>query len=316
MTHADILTFAERKVNLHRDAVSKYRAQVAHLHDELATYIGRNQNYDLKDIINFGSVAKGTALSTISDMDVAVYVRKGEVPTDPKGLLEWMASRLREVYPTMAPDQFRVQSHSVRVSYKGSGLDLDVVPILYTGLTQGRGHLLTKETGQFLLTSVPLHLEFIRKRKERIPNHFAQVIRLLKWWVQEQGKVDANFRLKSFLVELIVASLTDRGLIDVSNYPLSLQQVFAYIVKNQLGEVIVFSDFNTPPPKVSSAEVRIYDPVNSENNVAENYTRIDLERIVERAREALDALSEAHHSDTRGRAIELWQTVLGPSFGL
>ena len=34
-----------------------------------------------------------------------------------------------------------------------------------------------------MLTSIPMHLEFIRKRKKAQPDDFAHVVRLVKWWV-------------------------------------------------------------------------------------------------------------------------------------
>jgi tRNA nucleotidyltransferase (CCA-adding enzyme) len=282
----------------------------------LGSYISNNPDYDLIKMLNSGSVAKGTALRTINDMDVAVYVRRARAPVDERRLLEWLAARLREVYPTMAPDQFRVSEHCVRVSFHGSGLDVDVVPVLYEGEPGERGYLVTKETGRWVMTSIPLHLEFVRVRKERHPQHFAQVVRLLKWWVRERSKIDPAFRLKSFIVELLVAHQSDNGL-DLSDYPIALELIFSSIVRSGLRERIFFEDNYTRsalPPRHSD-DVEIYDPVNPENNVAISYTIEDRDRIVEGARDAFDAITGAHYATTRARAVDLWQTVLGPKFG-
>ena len=60
--------------------------------------------------------------------------------------------------------------------------------------------------------------------------------------------------------------------------------------------------------------MQIYDPVNPQNNVASNYSDMDRKAIVDAAYDGLDALTEAHHSDTKGRAVNRWKDVLGPSF--
>ena len=62
--------------------------------------------------------------------------------------------------------------------------------------------------------------------------------------------------------------------------------------------------------------IEIFDPVNPENNVASMYTENDRLKIVEAAHNALDAIHEAKHSNTKTRAVERWQAVLGPSFNI
>ena len=47
--------------------------------------------------------------------------------------LDYLAERLRKAFPNFKPDQVKPQTYSVTVSFLGSGLDVDVVPILYSG---------------------------------------------------------------------------------------------------------------------------------------------------------------------------------------
>ena len=44
------------------------------------------------------------------------------------------AERLRKAFPNFTPDQVERQQYSVKVHFKGTELDVDVVPILYSGL--------------------------------------------------------------------------------------------------------------------------------------------------------------------------------------
>ena len=64
----------------------------------------------------------------------------------------------------------------VVISFSGTGLDVEIAPILYEGDPQWRGYLFDRLTGKKVLTSIPLHIDFIRKRKAEQPDHFIQVI--------------------------------------------------------------------------------------------------------------------------------------------
>ncbi len=315
MVHRDLVKFADQVVNLPAEQVRKHRKQVNALRDRLARKIADDPDFALVKMLHSGSVAKGTALRTINDMDVAVYVRETDAPEDGDELLDWLADRLRDANPNMSSDQFTIATHCVSVNFRGSGLDVDVVPVLYDGDEDDRGNLLNRDTGAWLETSVRLHLEFIRKRKANSPKDFAQVIRLLKWWVRLKKTQNANFRFKSFMVELLCTDLLDDGL-SFQDYPEALQRFFAHIVQTRLRGRIVFSDYYDPVEASDSSwsPMQIFDPVNPINNVASNYSDADRDEIVEACADALDAVGEAQYSDTKGRAVALWKEVLGPSF--
>jgi hypothetical protein len=112
-----------------------------------------------------GSLAKGTALKTLNDIDIAFYVKGEKVPSKERELLEWLAQRVREAYPQMKADQIKVNRHSICISYAVSGLNVDIVPVQYCGDPDDRGYLFPFDGGEPVLTSIPLHLQFIRIRK-------------------------------------------------------------------------------------------------------------------------------------------------------
>jgi len=311
----EIQTFADAKVNLKRDDVKEFREQVGRLRDKLTTFINDHPDYGLIKMLHSGSVAKGTALKTINDMDVAVYVQSAAAPTSEAQLPSWLADRLRDAYPNLTRGQFVPQDHCVTVTFRGTGLDVDVVPVIYEGGEDDRGFLITKDFGDRVLTSIPLHLEFIRKRKGAQPHHFRQVVRLMKWWVRQRKAADGTFRLKSFMVELVCAHLADSGL-DMSDYPRALEEVFAFIATTGLANRISFSDYYAASalPKPTGAAIEIFDPVNPSNNVASRYTAAQRQRIVEAAQEALDSLTEAHYATTKERALARWKDLFGHSF--
>lgn len=316
ITHDDLVFFGDRTVNLPREVAQGHRDQVNTLRERLELHIDENPGFSLVKMLHAGSVAKGTALRTVNDLDVAVYVRKEDAPTDEAELVGWMAERLREAYGKLInPDQIQPGTHCVTITFKGSGLSVDVVPMLYEGDPDDRGYLIAKDTGERLLTSVRLHLRFIRTRKHAHPDDYAQVVRFVKWWARQRKLADPAFKCKSFMIELLVAYLADQGL-DHSSYPEALEEVFGYIVKSGLAERIAFTDFYPAAqlPAPTGAAIEVFDPVNPINNVAYQYSTVERDRIVEGADEALGAITEARFATTKAQAVACWQVVLGPSF--
>jgi tRNA nucleotidyltransferase (CCA-adding enzyme) len=315
ITHSDIASFAADSVNLKRDDATEYRGQANRLREKLDRFITEHPEYGLVKMLLSGSLAKGTALKTINDIDVALYVKASEAPQNELDLLMWIAERLRKAYPQMAPEQIQPATHCVRISFKGTGLDVDVSPVHYAGDPQWRGHLYNRETGKPLLTSIPMHLDFIRKRKKAQPDNFAQVVRLVKWWVKQRKKNDSSFRLKSFISEMIVSHLADTG-VSMADYPAALEAFFKYLVKSQLKTRISFTDYyaSSRLPAATGKPIEIFDPVNEVNNVSADYSLQDRQRIIDAAEESLERLAEARFATTRGRAIDCWQDILGSSF--
>jgi tRNA nucleotidyltransferase (CCA-adding enzyme) len=315
--HAEIAGFAENRVNLPTEKANEYREQVNRLRERLAAHIAQNPGFALVKMLHAGSVAKGTALRTINDLDVAVYLKKERIPIREAELVPWLAERLREANPNLKPDQFDdSQPHCVTIRFRGSGLDVDVVPVLYEGDANDVGYLVDRHTGDRLRTSIPLHLEFIRKRKRQDPVHWAQVVRLLKWWAAGLKANDDGFKCKSFMIELIVAHYVDNGQLQLTDYPRALESFFSRVVKTGLQGRIAFTDYyrSTQLHGPTGVAIEIIDPVNPDNNVAGKYTAADRERLTRAAEDAADAISEAYYATTKGRAIECWQIVLGPGF--
>lgn len=312
--HSEIKAFAEDRVNLPAQTANKHRAQVSALRKRLEKKIAEDSSFDLVKMLHSGSVAKGTALRTVNDLDVAVYVKAGSAPAEDAALQPWLAARLREANTNMDPSQFVAHDHCVTVSFRGSELDVDVAPVLYEGADNDCGYLVRKNTGQRVMTSIPLHLTFIRARKATFGDDFKQLIRLIKWWKRTELSNNADFRFKSFMIELLWAHLADSG-ITLNDYPEALRQFFSYIVTSELKRRITFADFTTPSTTGTAGDaIQVIDPVNSENNVAQNYTVADRQRIIEAAGRALDAIGDAMWATTKSDAVDCWQEVLGPSF--
>jgi len=312
--HREIVRFAEERVNLPRDKANEYRAQARRLRERLDGYLDEHPDFTLRKMLLSGSLAKGTSLRSLNDIDVACYISGADAPGDVPRLLNYLAERLRKAFANFSPEQVTPNTYSVTVSFKGTGLDVDVVPILYSGDKDWYGSLVSQENGSLLSTCIPRHLEFIRRRKEAHPTDFTQLARLIKFWAAKLKRDQEGFRLKSFMIELILAHLADQGL-SFSNYPDALQHFFTYVAQSNLRERVAFADYYaTSAVGTFSEPVQIIDPVNAKNNVSNLYTAAQADAIVNAALDAGDAIDAALRAPTKQETLRYWQNVFGTSF--
>jgi len=66
VSHKEIASFAEDKVNLPQDKATKYREQVWRLREKLESYINEHPDFTLRKMLLSGSLAKGTALRSLN----------------------------------------------------------------------------------------------------------------------------------------------------------------------------------------------------------------------------------------------------------
>src|SRR5271165_3294599 len=95
VTHRDITQFAQDRVNLPKDKADEYRAQARRLREKLEGYLAEHPDFTLRKMLVAGSLAKGTALRSLNDIDVACYISGADVPHDVTRLLNYLAERLR-----------------------------------------------------------------------------------------------------------------------------------------------------------------------------------------------------------------------------
>lgn len=312
--HKDILRFAEEKVNLPRDKANIIREQARRVREKVEGYVSEHKDFALRKILLSGSLAKGTALRTLNDVDMACYISGVDTSYDVQKLIEYLAERLRKIYPNIEDGQVRLNTYSVTLSFRGSGNNIDVVPVIYNEDPDWYGVLVSQEDGSFLKTCIPRHLEFIKKRKAQNQTHFAQVVRLAKYWARNLKQERNDFKFKSFMIELIMAKLSDDG-VDFSDYPEALQNFFTYIAKTNIREQIAFSDYYSLSKIGAFGEpVKMIDPVNEKNNASKLYTNNQADAIVEAALDAGDAIDAALAAPTKEKTIYYWQKVFGPTF--
>jgi len=316
ITHSDLAAFGGEQVNLSAEKAGKYREQASNLRGRLERHIDLHPDFDLVKIRESGSLPKGTALRSTSDMDLAVYIKRVSAPERTPDLVGWMLERLRSAYSFLDASQFLADETAVRINFRGSGIDVEMVPVLYDGDKDDYGELILRGSGKRVRTSIKKHIEFIRTRKARYPTHFAQVVRFLKYWRNTQAR-SRDLRLTSFSMELLLAHAVDKGL-NPSDYPSALESFFALIVKGELRERVAFWDnyTSTDLPRNRTAVVELFDPVSAQNNIAADWSDLDRSAIVEAAYDALDDITLARTAASKEAALNYWRSLFGPEFNV
>jgi tRNA nucleotidyltransferase (CCA-adding enzyme) len=311
--HGDIARFAEKEVNLPSRHASSYRDQVKSLTKKLEEHIGDNPDYHLKRIMLSGSLAKRTSLKSISDADMAVYVKSDDAPQKMSEFLEWLADELATLYKNVNRENIEIKTYSISINFTDNDLDVDVVPIYWIS-SEWDGDLISQDDGTRLRTNIPQHLKFMKTRHDKNSEHFRQVIRLIKYWVNIEKEKNSNFRFKSFMVELIVAHLADNNRLLFNDYPEALRQFFDYLQMSNLDEVISFNDFGHGTVQKQNTPINIFDPVNQKNNVSDQYNQQNKDLIMDAAMNAADAIEFASCATTKEIAITQWRKVFGNIF--
>jgi len=315
INHTHIAQFAERFVAIPQDQETKCHELFRRMSARLQEYEQANPESGLVKFVLSGPVAKGIALRSTENIDVALYVTDHLAPSSAGELHAWLLGRLRTLFPSMLESPKQPPVPAIALSLPDAPLPLLLTPVYDDEAPDGGGRQFAKETGQLVRTSIPLRIALFQKRKDAQPVHFAQVYRLLEWWAEQRRSKDPAFHFKSFLVELLCVHLADRGVV-MSDYPAALEDFFSYVVNTQLKERVAFFDYYSPSdlPSSTDAPVEIFDPINPRNNVAVAYDDADRRYFVDAAAAGLDAIETAKRTASKNDAVACWRSVLGDSF--
>lgn len=308
IVHDDIDNFVQNKINLRDPYLGQIRTQANNVRAHIGRYIDENPEVGLTKTILSGSLAKHTALKTIDDIDIGLYVSSSIVGQDMKGILTYIKERLDVTYP---PSSVKIDEPCVVIHFSGTDLDVEIMPILFDGDENGYGEIFDRSSLKKTYTSIPRHLDFIKNRRVKNPKKFAEIVRLAKHW----NKVN-DAGLRSFVIELIVAKMSDLG-VSFDDYKEALKEFFSFILKNDLTDPLFFTDFFPATDfklGSSGSEIETWDPVTPGNNVTNDVSKAVRESVVDSAEDALDAITYADRATTKAEALESWKLVLGNSF--
>ncbi|MDN3503827.1 CBASS oligonucleotide cyclase [Psychrobacter sp. 5A.1] len=296
-------------LRLEEDRRKKYHEQVDNLIKNLRREIKNQSELRIVRVVKAGSFAKYTILKKTNedqiDVDLVFYIDDENHNSDSfKELIELIQELLIKIYPTKSVEDFEIQTRATSISFVGSGLDVDVVPVIQDSNNLDYGWQYDLNTGGKSLTCAPCHIKFVQNRKDE-DKHYRTLVRMAKRW-KNRAKPKG---LKSFHIELILASIQDNKGPTV-NIEERFRAFLLYIAQSNLQERIDFKE-NSSETQISFYDpVVIVDPANHQNNVASRITDSERKEIVEKAEEAWEL---ANYASTTGD-LKLWKELFGNTF--
>jgi hypothetical protein len=309
LSNNDLCYYDSNVLRLPGDKRKAYHEQVDRLIAELTLSVKDKTEIKITKVVKAGSFAKFTILKKTNlnpvDVDVVFYISGRNIDHETlQSLNDLIYDLLIKVYPNKAVEDFEIQRKALTVSFIGSALSVDVVPVIEDKSRPGYGWQFDREDPTIRLeTCAPCQIQFVRDRKTK-DKDFRTLVRLGKRW-RNYAELKP---LKSFAIELIMAYLLDRD-----GAGGSIEQKFRsfllFIAQSGLQEAISFPE-NSKPLGSFADPVVIIDPVYSQNNVAARITEVERQEIVKAATEAWESANFASAEDD----LSIWKEVFGPGF--
>ena len=308
LTNTQLCYYDSNVLRLPADKRKEYHEQIDRLIAALSQSIRGRTEIKITKVVKAGSFAKFTILRKTSvdpvDVDVVFYISGRRIDQETlESLNDTIHDLLIRIYPNKNVEDFQIQRKAATVSFVGSGLSVDIVPVIEHEGQPGYGWQFDLQDGSRMQTCAPCQIQFVRDRKDQ-DKDFRTLIRLAKKW-----RNHAELKpLKSFTIELIMAYILDQegsnGSIDQR-----FRRFLLYIAQSGLKETIRFPE-NTAPFGSFSDPVIILDPVYSLNNVAARITEAERQQIAATAQEAWEAANFASVENDN----EVWKEIFGPRF--
>lgn len=308
LSNTELRYFDANIVRLPGDKRREYHAQVDRLIAELSKTLPGKATITITAVVKAGSFAKHTILRKTNDdpvdVDVVFYVKALKPDQETlAALTDDIYALLTDIYPTKSVEDFELQRKAAKITFVGSGLSVDIVPVIQDPKRPDYGWQYDTKDGTRIQTCAPCQIKFVSDRKKKDPD-FRTLVRLAKKWRNYADDVP----LKSFHVELIMAHLLAKD-----GTGATLERRFCdflrYLAQSELKEIISFPE-NTLPHGVFDDPVVILDPVCSDNNVASRITECERQAIVSAAEKAWETAHFASMEDDH----EVWKEIFGPRF--
>lgn len=308
LSNSELRWYDLNVLRLPADKRAEYHKQVDRLVSELRKTLPGRAKIKITRVVKAGSFAKHTILRKTSDdpvdVDVVFYISGRNLSQETLAKLnDDIHALLIDLYPSKSVEDFEVQRKAATVTFVGSGLSVDIVPVLEDPTREGYGWQFDRNDGSRLQTCAPCQIKFVKDRKDK-DGDFRTLVRLAKKW-RNHAELDP---LKSFAIELIMAHLlAEQG--TSATIDQRFRNFLLYIAQSGLKEAISFPE-NQPPHTSFAGPVVILDPVCSLNNVTSRISEAERQEIVAASRQAWETANFASTENDH----EIWKEIFGPRF--
>ena len=308
LTNTQLRYYDSSLLRLPAERRKEYHSQVDRLIVELCKSIRDKTEIKITQVVKAGSFAKYTILRKTAvdpvDVDVVFYISGRDADRETLNTLNNLIYELLiKIYPNKSVEDFEIQRKAATVTFVGTGLSVDIVPVIEDAARPGYGWQFDIHDGTKVQTCAPCQIQFVQDRKNQ-DKDFRTLVRMAKKW-RNQAEIKP---LKSFAIELIMAHvLAEQGAIG------SIEQRFRnfllYIAQTGLKDEIRFPE-NVAPFGTFADPVVILDPVYSLNNVASRISELERQEIVAAAQDAWETANFASAENDN----EIWKEIFGPRF--
>ncbi len=310
LNNTDVRRYDSNVLRLPAEKRKEYHEQVDRLISALSKRLRDQNEIKVTRVVKAGSFAKFTILRKTSedpvDVDVVFYISDRSVEGETlASLSEIIYDALIKLYPNKSVEHFEIQRKAATVTFTGSGVSVDVVPVIEDLQRAGYGWQYDIHDNTKVETCAPCQIKFVRDRKEQ-DGDYRTLVRLAKKW---RNRIELK-PLKSFAIELIMAHV-----LAVNGKEGSIEKRFRdfllYIAQSGLKDVITFPENGSVTSKFTSPVV-IIDPVNNSNNVTSRISESERLEIVAAATSAWEAANFASTTDD----LDVWKELFGPRFSV
>ncbi|CAB3831481.1 hypothetical protein LMG26686_00958 [Achromobacter mucicolens] len=306
LTNTQVKYYDSNVLRLPKDKRETYNAQVDRLIAALKDSLKKQDKITIKKVVKAGSFAKHTILrpnaQNPADVDVVFYIGGQKVDEETFATLsQKIYDALINLYPNKSVEDFEIQRKAAKVTFVGTGLEVDIVPVIENPNKEGYGWQFDRIDGSKTETCAPCQVNFVKVRKGEDPD-FRTLVRLAKRW-----RTWKEVPLKSFHIELIMAYV-----LELKGTTGSLEKRFRdfllYIAESGLKDVIKFPENGRALDFKDT--VVIIDPVCDTNNVASRITEDERKEIIKLADESW---ATAHFASEEND-LEIWKELFGKGF--
>ena len=308
LSNTELRYYDSNVLRLPADKRKEYHAQVDRLIVELCKSVRDKTEIKIKKVVKAGSFAKYTILRKTAvdpvDVDVVFYISGRDADQETlSSLSNLIYDLLVKIYPTKSVEDFEIQRKAATVTFVGSGLSVDIVPVIEDPSRSGYGWQFDIHDGSKIQTCAPCQIMFVRDRKDQ-DKDFRTLVRMAKKWRNHAGVKP----FKSFTIELVMAYvLAEQGA--GGSIEQRFRNFLLYVAQSGLKDEIRFAE-NVAPFTIFTDPVVILDPVYSLNNVASRISEAERQEIVLAAQDAWEAANFASAENDN----EVWKEIFGPRF--
>jgi len=308
LSNTEIRFYDSNVLRLPADKRKLYHEQVDRLVAELSKRLKDQNDIKITKVVKAGSFAKYTILRKTSedpvDVDVVFYISGRSIDIETlESLGQLIYDALVKLYPNKAVEDFKIQRKAATVTFAGTGLSVDIVPVIEDPKREDYGWQFDIHDKVKIQTCAPCQIKFVRDRKDK-DSDFRTLVRLAKKW---RNHIELK-PLKSFAIELIAAHVLAKYGKDGS-IEKRFRDLLMYIAQSGLKETITFPENGTVRTSFTDPVV-ILDPVCNTNNVT---SRISDDERMEIVAAATKAWETANFASTEGDT-EIWKEIFGPRF--